>query len=898
MVLVARVISADARAESRPSIMFVMADDLGIGDVGAYNPARVGDTPNMDLLAREGLRLTNFRVMSPMCSPSRAAFLVGKESSVAGYPNIAECASKDGYYVDASGLRREVNTDAVGRLNETWASIPHAMQHAGYYTAHLGVWQLGCDGLPSYREYGWNRAVAWQTGDDASYPIGWPRYAAHDALSWTDKHSTSEAILNDTRRALDDAGGRRYFLSINPAVPSAPLSPRREHMAAVGPKECDLEAFWRDGFAWTQEVISNWKEPEESRGSRVCVERVYRGSVFSFDVLVGELLAALDERGLASETLVMITSDNGPESVDSSIRWSQLGSAHPYRGFKRSLYEGGVRVPCILRWPGHLERASSSAADILAVDILPTFAFLAGASSWLDGATNGGRALAGRVARELVGPGGAEGVLPDRGHKEIVFWEWAYSVPTTTTCNASAPRFAARQRDSDLKLLVELPRVDDRREMVLGGGGKTGSPMTTKSLFSRTEMYNITADPGESVDLLEKTSSDPSSVWDELAAPLARALLSWYRRLPKTLGKNHVPHHPCRTPSMHDSLSVRGAVSSRRTSSVQRSEHVNSELGALNERRRAASKKNEDALKAPETNKGGANTSVTKKVGTKTAVAKAAGTKSAADPSRKASRPKHPAPQTAKKSVGGLPTTAGTKSAADPSQKASRPKHPAPQTAKKSVGDVPCDLCRDHNWLFVVASGRSGSTAVMDMLNAIPGVLVVGENDGFITRTGQAFEDLDAVPKAWSDKQYSAWWRTTPTFNHVLCDIQYLARRLVGELNRDLVYVGWKEIRYFKMDDLNTMTKIFPCAKFIVNFRQDIEAQAQSAFWKQRHASKAEQELSDRNRLYTNWARALGKDRAFVLTTEDIKVETFNRLLGWLGYSNCSQRPGALDTDV
>lgn len=204
---------------------------------------------------------------------------------------------------------------------------------------------------------------------------------------------------------------------------------------------------------------------------------------------------------------------------------------------------------------------------------------------------------------------------------------------------------------------------------------------------------------------------------------------------------------------------------------------------------------------------------------------------------------------------------------------------------------LPCDLCHDYHWLLVVASGRSGSTAVMDMLNAIPGVLVTGENDGYITKIGAAYKTLTSEPRQFFEKPYSAWWRTTRSYDHLLCDIQWMARSLVGNVDPDekLNFVGWKEIRYTSVDDLNVITKLFPCAKFVINYRHDVDSQSKSGFYALRAGHTAVVNgLLRQNELYKRWATTLGPQRTFVLPLEEFGVPSFNRLLKWLGYSNCS----------
>lgn len=463
---------------------------------------------------------------------------------MAGFPNIADCAVGTTYYRDELGVRRRVSTDSVAWLNETWLSVAHVLRRVGYYTVHLGKWHVGCEpGMPPPDAYGWNLTRAWNAN-----PIAWPSYDEKTLYRWLweDKHAMSEAMLADAAAVV--ARHKLFYMSVNPVVPHAPLSPRREHMEAVGPAECDLDIFWADQFAWSKPTQVHFMEDPLVKGpgmhdtwrhrqSRACVERVYRASVYSFDILVGDMLAMLELNGLADDTMVIVTSDNGPEvssgvhrPTDPTARWSQVGLATPFRGFKRSLYEGGLRMPCLVRWPRmHGRVARIVPDDVLSVDILPTLAHLAHADFLL--AQYPDRRRVGRIARVLVQP--PDVPPPSRlPGSRVVCWEWAYDL--IGPCDVKAPRFAISSRDTGLKLLLDFsPTLLPFTDGVYG-------PLA----FRRHELYNLTADPNEATDLLR--TPEGRELWSDIALPLAKQLVRWTSFvLPRTAGTAEKYHTPC-----------------------------------------------------------------------------------------------------------------------------------------------------------------------------------------------------------------------------------------------------------------------------------------------------------------------------------------------------------------
>lgn len=425
-------VASSALPANKPQhVVFIVADDLGIGDVGAFNRARASDTPNIDRLAVKGLKLTRFRVNSPCCAPSRAAFITGFEPAAAGYSTSQAC-----------GLAGDGSEIASGRLNSTWITIPKAMRRAGYYTVHLGTWGLGGDNAPPPRAYGFDRAVIFSAQEEGLR--FWPSYAQYPELKFRDKHALNELLIDDARIVAESA--ESVYISVNPSLPRAPLSPRREHMEAVGPKKCDLDAFYGKGFSFT-------RPPMPLRISSVaCAERVYRASVYSFDRLVG----TVHDLFASPNTLTIVTSDNGPElpvNGINSMRWTQRGVGMA-RGAKCSLYDGGLRVPFIMHWPSQILPAVSR-IDAVAIDLLPTLASVTGIALKKD---------IRRKGRNIFASLNAERKQYRRPKGRLLFWESDYSKPGP--CLAVSPRFAVMARDHPFKLLVEpAHKPYDRAEL-------------------------------------------------------------------------------------------------------------------------------------------------------------------------------------------------------------------------------------------------------------------------------------------------------------------------------------------------------------------------------------------------------------------------------------------------
>jgi len=319
-------------APRRPNMVMIYCDDLGYSDLGCYGN-RMIRTPNLDQLAARGTRFTSFYSTSPVCSPARAALLTG-------------------HYPQCYGIHHADLPESLPRyfLPESAVTIAEVLQQAGYYTAHVGKWHVGepPDTVPP-RQHGFDYFFGCFGGRPSS---PWSRYA---------RSMDPEIIINENRpvvykghvtevetRAAREviAGAKRdrpFFLALFYNAPHEPLAPL-----------ANQAKLYRD---WSSE------------------EQTYFQTVTDMDAGVGQVLTQLREAGLENDTLVVFSSDNGPETH--SHRYSR-GSAWPRRGMKTQLWEGGVRVPGIVCWPGRVPAGKVSDEPASILDVFPTFSAAAG----------------------------------------------------------------------------------------------------------------------------------------------------------------------------------------------------------------------------------------------------------------------------------------------------------------------------------------------------------------------------------------------------------------------------------------------------------------------------------------------------------------------------------------
>jgi N-acetylgalactosamine-6-sulfatase len=437
LLTIARVLPA-ADSAARPNVIFILADDLGWSDLGCYGHAQL-KTPNLDRLAKEGTLFTQFYVNASVCSPSRCAFMTGQ------YPARHKI---HGHYAEhAANAARGMND----WLDPNVPNVAALLHKAGYATAHFGKWHLGNgEGAPSPTAYGFDESRTVNSNGP-----GW------DEPDLTFRAKSSASIVDETIRFITAHKDQPFYVNAWMLIPHAPLNPPEEQMKP---------------YEFLSPVNKNF--PFKSAA------QIFYGSVTDMDKQIGRLLKALDDLGLAERTLILFSSDNGPEDIHvSNAGHSGVGSAGPFRGRKRSLYEGGIRVPGIIRWPGKIPAGKIDDTSVVAgVDWLPTISKLVGitipASHKLDGEN---------MSDVFLGT--------SRPRMTPLLWEWRFRIAGEPFHHS--PMLAIRE--GDWKLLMNPDR-------------------------SRVELYDIKKDLTQLNNVAE---SHP-----DLVALLSEKVLAWQKELP------------------------------------------------------------------------------------------------------------------------------------------------------------------------------------------------------------------------------------------------------------------------------------------------------------------------------------------------------------------------------
>lgn len=347
-------------AQSRPNIIFIQADDLGYGDLSAYGQAQF-QTPALDRLAAEGIRFTQYYSGSTVCAPSRASLMTGLHTGHVWVRGNGEIP-----------LRDEDVTVAM------------ALREAGYRTAVIGKWGLGKPGTGG---------DPGKKGFDLSFGFLDHRHAHRQFTDRLFRNGESVATnlerdyVNDlfTREAatfIEQPDTRPFFLYLSYTVPHAELRVPEDSLAPQRGKfaETPFVNAAADGRP------TGPGGPSLGYRSQPTPKAAFVAMIARMDRDVGALVDRLKARGLDERTLVMFTSDNGPHK-EGGADPAFFKSSGGLRGIKRDLYEGGIRVPFIARWPGTIPKGQVSAHPWAHWDIFPTLAEIAGAKApaGLDG---------------------------------------------------------------------------------------------------------------------------------------------------------------------------------------------------------------------------------------------------------------------------------------------------------------------------------------------------------------------------------------------------------------------------------------------------------------------------------------------------------------------------------
>jgi arylsulfatase A-like enzyme len=335
------------RAEGAPpNIVFVYADNLGSGDLGCYGRAEV-KTPNIDRLAAEGVRCTDFHVVTATCTVSRGAVLTGRHPLRNGLLHQ---------------LGSEENWHGVG-LPHRERIMPQYLREVGYATACFGKWNLGFAPGSRPTERGFDEFLGCRSGNINYFTHTY--HGEYDIFRGTERHRVegysgdifADAACDFIRR---QSGAKKPFFIYLPF--NAPHYVSSINMPKGVKPQWQAPASAFAAYGWTPD------ETDEKRR--------YLAVLTALDENVGRVLAALDASGQRENTLVLFTSDMGP--ILRPTHGLGVASAGLYRHGAPTLYEGGIRVPTIFRWPGRIAPGSVSRAMLSHLDLLPTFLKLAG----------------------------------------------------------------------------------------------------------------------------------------------------------------------------------------------------------------------------------------------------------------------------------------------------------------------------------------------------------------------------------------------------------------------------------------------------------------------------------------------------------------------------------------
>ncbi|WP_266202374.1 arylsulfatase [Pontibacter kalidii] len=339
---------------AKPNIVFILADDLGYGDIEPYGQRNI-KTPHLQKMAEQGRLYTQFYAGSTVCAPSRAALMTGQHT---GHT-----------YIRGNG---EVP------MRATEATLPKLLQQSGYTTGMVGKWGLGLEGSTGVPEkQGWDFFTGhlhhleghkqkadslWRLANGKSTKVPVPQGSF-----------VNDIFTEDALAFIENQKQHPFFLYVSYTLPHAELKVQDEYMQSY------LTADGQSVFApESAQPAGKWY------GEQPYTKAAYAAMVTAVDAYVGQIMQKLEQQGLADNTLVIFASDNGTHieggrTLADAMEFFQ--SSGPLRGVKRDLYEGGIRIPFIAYWKGKVQPGSTSAHIGAFWDVLPTFTQLAGSAA-------------------------------------------------------------------------------------------------------------------------------------------------------------------------------------------------------------------------------------------------------------------------------------------------------------------------------------------------------------------------------------------------------------------------------------------------------------------------------------------------------------------------------------
>ena len=427
---------SESKNGKRPNFVVVFCDDLGYGDLACFGHPKIR-TPHLDKLAARGVRLVVCYSAAPLCSPARVGMYTGRIPVRAG---VCSWISSGPEHMRA--------------LEITVATL---LRNAGYDTCHVGKWHCNSDltdaSLPQPGDHGFSH---WFSTQGNAHPWHYrPENFVRDGQELGQLAGYSCGIVVD--EAIDWLGKRRH-----------PDNPFLLHVCFHEPHE---------PIASPVDMVAQYGQiPNKDRA-------LYYANVSNMDRAFGKLMAALETRRLADNTLVLFTSDNGPETLNRYQGAERsYGSPGPLRGMKLHIYEGGIRVPSIIYWPGHSRPGTITRQPISGVDVLPTFCEMAQVKVPGDRAIDGASFLPVFSGRKIQ-------------RRTPLFWHYYRAIG----------RAKVAMRQGDWKIVAHWDHATDLQAGDVLHPGDI--EMIKQAKLVNFELYHLPSDIGETTDL---ASSHPN----------------------------------------------------------------------------------------------------------------------------------------------------------------------------------------------------------------------------------------------------------------------------------------------------------------------------------------------------------------------------------------------------
>jgi arylsulfatase A len=427
-------------AEQRPNIVLIVADDLGYAELGCYGQTRI-KTPNLDRLAAEGLRFTQFYAGAPVCAPSRCTLLTGRQPSRA--------IVRDNVEIEPEGQMP---------LPAGTTTISRTLRNAGYTTAMVGKWGLGApasEGAPERQGFDHFFGYLCQRQAHNYYPTHLWRDGKKIVLTGNVKGNIQgrqyahDLMTDDALAWVAKSRTKPFFLCWTPTIPHVPL-------------QVPEDAISQYRGLWDDPPYDGKKGYLPNSAPRA----TYAAMISRLDRDVGRLMDRLKEQGLTRNTLILFTSDNGPTHDAGGVDTVFFASAGPLRDRKGSVCEGGLRVPLIAYWPGTTAPGRTTDHAAAFWDVFPTLVDVAGTArpAELDGLSFaptlsglGDQPTHGYLFWEFPGYGGQQAVLMqqwkgvrrdmDKGNLEVALYDLATDLGETTDVAPAHRDIVARMKE-------------------------------------------------------------------------------------------------------------------------------------------------------------------------------------------------------------------------------------------------------------------------------------------------------------------------------------------------------------------------------------------------------------------------------------------------------------------